>query len=405
MFSLLIQLFFIPCILGDVSVNILDLSMDSIHEIMSGLSFKSSFNFALSRMWNDEVPNPVDRNTTNPLMYHDARLDNQYALIRLVKFSNSPKRANYLKLLLKNPTVDPAYWNNFAFLEACSRGKVDLVEILLEDPRIDISGRNNQAIRLVTSNNLLNNHPYTRIFNLLFPRLELNQKFLDAVSAGNMALVNSMLQNPRVIPGIGQNEALRRATLAGHTEIFRILANHPRVDISKPDPGGLPRLAVLRNRVEILDIILSKIQFIEGSLIITAAQNGYTEILDRLLQDPRFNPALSSNFAVYLAAKYGQLTAVDRLLQDPRVDASALNNRALCAASKNNNIAVVERLLQDHNVLTKASLTESLHEAMYRDYRDMVRLLRAAKGRRRRIRWERRFKTVANAVKTLNLKN
>ena len=52
-----------------------------------------------------------------------------------------------VKLLLNDPRADPSANNNYAICLASRGGHVDVVELLLDDPRIDPSDDNNRAIR------------------------------------------------------------------------------------------------------------------------------------------------------------------------------------------------------------------------------------------------------------------
>jgi hypothetical protein len=81
-----------------------------------------------------------------------------------------------------------------------------------------------------------------------------------------------------------------------------------------------------------------------------AAMYGHENILMRLLQDPRIDPADSENEAIQIAASEGQLAIVKRLLQDPRVDPSDLENKALIQAAQNGHEEVVNLLLKDPRV-------------------------------------------------------
>jgi hypothetical protein len=76
-----------------------------------------------------------------------------------------------------------------------------------------------------------------------------------------------------------------------------------------------------------------------------AAHYGHAAVVDRLLADPRVDPAALDNAAVRSAAHYGHAAVVDRLLTDPRVDPSAKDNAAVNDASSNGRLQVVERLL------------------------------------------------------------
>ena len=42
-----------------------------------------------------------------------------------------------VKLLLQDPRVDPSYQNNYAIILASENGHVEVVKLLLQDPRVD----------------------------------------------------------------------------------------------------------------------------------------------------------------------------------------------------------------------------------------------------------------------------
>jgi hypothetical protein len=80
------------------------------------------------------------------------------------------------------------------------------------------------------------------------------------------------------------------------------------------------------NNKEIVDLILDDIHLKLPSLkfaLLRATNFGRTSIVQRLLRDPRTNPALLQNAALKAACKLGRMNIVKLLLRDPRVDASA----------------------------------------------------------------------------------
>ena len=50
-----------------------------------------------------------------------------------------------------------------------------------------------------------------------------------------------------------------------------------------------------------------------------ASENGHLPVVERLLLDPRVDPADKNNYAIRLASGNGYLPVVERLLLDPRV--------------------------------------------------------------------------------------
>jgi ankyrin repeat protein len=155
-------------------------------------------------------------------------------------------------------------------------------------------------------------------------------------------------------------------------------------------------LAVKHNQLEILDIIFSEAnvpQSFLGPLFLEAVSRGNFEMVNKLLQDPRTNPAFSRNRAIYVAVNNGDIRVVERLLQHPLVDPSAEDNRALLMASRNNDVAMVELLLRNEKVF-KGSLKKSFEAAKKHGYREAQRLLSGAIKQQRQTKWEGRFKVL-----------
>ncbi len=129
-----------------------------------------------------------------------------------------------------------------------------------------------------------------------------------------------------------------------------------------------------------------------------ASEQGYLNVIERLLQDPRVNPGDNGNMsiinAIYKghlnvakrllrdqrinpnnktrvlgstilgeAAKKGYLDLVDLILQDPRTDPSIKNNEALTSAIKNANLELVDMLLSHPRLVITAN--DYLSEVMF----------------------------------------
>ena len=57
-----------------------------------------------------------------------------------------------IKMLLRDPQVDPTYEKNTAFNLACRSGNMDIVKLFISDRRVDISGYDNAALLYATLN-------------------------------------------------------------------------------------------------------------------------------------------------------------------------------------------------------------------------------------------------------------
>jgi ankyrin repeat protein len=102
------------------------------HEILIFLNFKDSMNFRkTAKSFNESY-----------LYQHDPRLDDQFAIIE----ASSKGENNAVICLLKVPFVDPGIFNNSALLGAVYAGHSEVVKTLLESNRLDTTINGNIAL-------------------------------------------------------------------------------------------------------------------------------------------------------------------------------------------------------------------------------------------------------------------
>jgi len=77
------------------------------------------------------------------LINNDISDDNNYA----IRWASIYGHFEIVRLLLKDPRVDPSDNNNYAIQWASERGHFEIVKLLLKDSRVDPSDNNNCAIR------------------------------------------------------------------------------------------------------------------------------------------------------------------------------------------------------------------------------------------------------------------
>lgn len=109
--------------------------------------------------------------------------------------------------------------------------------------------------------------------------------------------------------------------------------------------------------------------------IVVASTNGYAEIVELLLADPRVDPAVKDNFAFIQACKQGHVEVAKLLLQDPRVDPTDNYNRALQMSVAYNHLDVVELLLNDPRIDPNANGSHAILYSSKFGYLEMVKLL------------------------------
>jgi ankyrin repeat protein len=110
-------------------------------------------------------------------------------------------------------------------------------------------------------------------------------------------------------------------------------------------------------------------------LLIVPCVNGHVAIVDRLLQDKRFDPRFNGHGAIQEGAAAGRLAVVKRLLEDERVDPSAEDNEAVRRAARSGHLAVVKRLLEDVRVDPSAGNNEAIKAAAAQGHLAVVELL------------------------------
>jgi Ankyrin repeats (3 copies) len=152
----------------------------------------------------------------------------------------------------------------------CRTGLLDIVRMLLADPRVDPSALNQYAFR-------------------------------SASQYGHIDIVRLLLADPRVDPSVGSQSVFLWACEKGHIEIVRILLADPRVDPSVDNQCAL----------------------------VWASRNSHIEIVRILLADPRVDPSARQQAALLWAYERGNTEIVRMLRADRTVDPSAKNRGAI----------------------------------------------------------------------------
>ena len=190
--------------------------------------------------------------------------------------------------------IDLSACSDYAIRVASKYGQTEVVQYLLQVPRVDPSAWSNYAIQSASQN-------------------------------GHLDVVQLLLQDPRVDPSADDNAAIRWASYHGQTLVVQLLLHDPRVDPAAQD----------------------------NSAVRYASRKGHLDVVLLLLQDKRVNPSANESVAFRDASMNGHISEVQLLLQDPRVDPSARNNQALREAvtSENNSKDICDLLLSNARVV------------------------------------------------------
>ncbi|ORY50471.1 hypothetical protein BCR33DRAFT_713264 [Rhizoclosmatium globosum] len=232
---------------------------------------------------------------------------------RLLRWSCSLGNDGIVRKCLENSATDPSVFANLPLNAACSFGHSEIMEMLLNDPRL-------------STENLLK----------------------TLVMFGLEKELEKWLLDPRVDPSAKENDALHQAIVQGHNGIFKLLLADPRVN---PVVGELLFGTARYNRLEMMDLVLQDPRVTPPNAALnTAVNRGYTDIVKRLLKDGRVDPANHANQCICVAAQSGFAEICEVLLTDPSVDPSARRNLPLIKGIQNGFLEVVRVLVADPRV-------------------------------------------------------
>lgn len=251
-----------------------------------------------------------------------------------------------VKLALEASDIDINYENrysNTALQLAARYGNIELVQLLLAVPGIDV----NRGAPLVYA--AYENKPEIVKLLLKTPRIDVNQTssegrtaLTEAAMNQNVKLVKLLLQ----VPGINVNKGgpLAQAAAKGNMELVRILSSVPgcHINQSNYNKGETPLcLAAEKGHAEVVKFLLSidGIDINQGDVysgsspLYNAAFCGHTEVVRILLSRDEIdvNAACRANgfTPLYSAAFEGHVQIVKLLLSMPGIDvnkAGGFNN-------------------------------------------------------------------------------
>jgi ankyrin repeat protein len=292
-------------------------------------------------------------------------------IYRALKEAVKRGHTNVVDVLLQDKRVDPTYDDQFVLTDACRNGNATMVKRLLLDSRIDPTYKKNDALYVSLANN---NH---RIVELLCAdgRLKVsiddmkwaciqdaakafsimaryskglmkshsNALLLHACEKNCGAVVNVLLGEYKADPSFGGQACMEVACSHGFDSILRRLLEDERVDPSYGNQNAL----------------------------ITACQSGHQEVVVTLLLDPRVDPTVDGCKPLLTACDVGSEDIVDILLIDARVACLANTKRWAKAAIKYGSLKLFKWLLVNDNPtwVTKDTLMEirqKRHGHLYR---------------------------------------
>ncbi len=174
--------------------------------------------------------------------------------------------------LMNDDSIDPAAENNLALRCACEEGHVQMVKLLLTDPRVQPTLETEKPDTEEIVNPLVAacQYGHINVAKLLLadsrvkPEVNSNQALRFAIVSGFAEIVELLLQDPSVDPS--GDECLFYAVQEGSADIVKILLSDERIklELSVPNQSNhseylseLCKLALQNNNQEILELLLA----------------------------------------------------------------------------------------------------------------------------------------------------
>ena len=273
-----------------------------------------------------------------------------------------------VKIFLADKRIDPNYGphRGTSISLAAKNGHTEVVKTLLKDKRVDLDYKN--LYYHDTPVSLASKNGHWSIVNILLDddRVNSNIEGMKAVGQaakiGDEKMVSKLLKNKRIDPktwiyppGSIYNSPLVVASERGHMSVVDILLKDPRVD-----PGiqysAIIKIAARQGNYLLVKALLKDHRVNPNSYgkfkpaLIGALEHRHMHVVDILLKDPRVDPSIQNNDAIQIAAEKRNIPAIRILLKDSRVNPTVNNNHAIRHALKNSHFDVARILLEDKRV-------------------------------------------------------
>lgn len=255
------------------------------------------------------------------LLLQDGRIDPSMNDNFVFRQSCFNNHPKMAKILLQDIRVDPSAKNNCSLRVACMNSFLEIIEILVDDERTDPSIDDNCMIRLARKNER------PKVIELLLrsekvdPSIDDNSLITYSCAFGFIDIVKILLKDERVDPSVNGNHALRCACDGGHSDIVRILLKDKRIDPCKIDTN-LERVydPDIFGRVYHPDIFGRIHGLLNDRIRRRLGKIDHVGVIMVLLKDGRADPSKNNNLILRWACDQNFLGIIKLLARDKRVD-------------------------------------------------------------------------------------
>ncbi|KAJ3317361.1 hypothetical protein HDU76_001207 [Blyttiomyces sp. JEL0837] len=291
------------------------------------------------------------------------------------------------------PNVDPCACENEAFRLAASKGHEEVVRFLLGLPGVDPSANDNEAIRMAAAGGhlyvvsiLLNvacGEVATRDTASLGPS-EIIKVFVTGPGGGDDTSSKILVIAPGINPTACDNEAIRKASEFGYTEIVKMLVNVTGVDASACDNEAI-RKAAENGHVEVVKILLKAPavdpKACDNEALYMAAAGGHYDVVIALwLPSDAFIDPVTCNIVLCMAIGFGHFEIVKKMVTWPGMDPTTADNAAVRLAAESGNLEILKFLLTRRGVDITACDNEAIRTGVCLGEGDVVEFLVTVRG-------------------------
>jgi ankyrin repeat protein len=204
------------------------------------------------------------------LFLNDGRVDPMFDDCGCLRAAVSSNADQSLRALLQDNRINPSYDEEEALYQTVINNRINLIEVLLLDGR-----------------------PNPGNYGLIS----------YAVEKGNILVIQLLLNDNRVDPSVFNNYAIRFACETGSVEITRLLLNHPKVDPSVNNNDCLKK-AVKKQYVEVVRLLLKHPKVDpnsgNGAPLAFACQKGDRAMVEALLEHPATDASQNKCYAIVM---------------------------------------------------------------------------------------------------------
>jgi ribosomal protein L28 len=299
---------------------------------------------------------------------------NCFGLLKLCLNKDNPKRSKLedseselvdacrhkivplVKIFLSDERLKPDLVNlNFVFGQVVYGGSLEVLKLLLEDSRFD---------------------PVSKKYDLVTEVCR--QKRVD--------MLELLLANPKYDPTANDHKAFKCLTKGdwddNMLEMAVMLAKDGRMkDLTVSDNALFKILETLgfyntREKESEMKAYYPKFGLVYHDEPVEFAWS--------MLTDSRFDPSVFKNKAIILASIYGRLEIVEKLLDDRRVDPSDNNNEAIKAACSEGYLEIVEQLYAHEKVKHSVNSIDLQKLAKKKGHKNIVDFFTKQKSKKRK---------------------